>query len=69
MVTINASKIDEWGYATDMLVEVKKSTLEEAFRVIRESVKNGEKEVGKNGAIEIILTVKERYASHSAESR
>jgi len=61
MVIINASKIDEWGYATDMLVDVKKSTLEDAFREVREAVRNG--------ANEIILTIKEKYASHSAESR
>jgi len=52
MVIINASKIDEMGYATDMLVNVRKSTLEDAFREIREAVRNG--------ANEIILTVKER---------
>lgn len=63
MITINASRIDEWGYATDMLVDKKKSTLEEAFREVREAVRNEGREVVRGGAIEVILTIKEKYAS------
>jgi len=56
MITINAVKVEETGYITDILVDKKKANLSGAFREIEFAVKEGANQ------IEITIT-KEKYAS------
>jgi len=62
MVTINAVKVEETGYVTDVLVDKKKASLSGAFREIEFAVKEGANQ------IEITIT-KGKYASYSSEIR